>query len=120
MHLESAELASLRRGMQHFRAGEYFAAHDDWEEVWQGLRGRQRTFWQAMIQLVVGAYHLRNGNRKGCESLSFDRGSEFQSTQGRLDEHLTQPIPKTCPPLHENARDQEILTVETDHDAGPA
>lgn len=69
MALGPAEIECLHRGIEHFRAGDYFAAHDDWEEVWQGLRGRQRTFWQAMIQLVVGAYHLRNGNRKGCESL---------------------------------------------------
>lgn len=69
MHLNPDEIENLHRGVVHFRAGDYFAAHDDWEEVWQGLRGHQRTFWQAMIQLVVGAYHLKNGNRKGCESL---------------------------------------------------
>ena len=69
MELNPEERANLCRGIEHFRSGDYFAAHDDWEEVWQGLRGRQRTFWQAMIQLVVGAYHLHNGNRKGCESL---------------------------------------------------
>jgi predicted metal-dependent hydrolase len=67
--LEPDEIEHLRQGMQHFRAGDYFAAHDDWEAVWQGLRGRPRTFWQAMIQLVVGAYHFKNGNRKGCNSL---------------------------------------------------
>lgn len=69
MELDAAEIESIRRGMAHFRAGDYFAAHDAWEEVWRGLHGHQRTFWQAMIQLVVGAYHLENGNRKGCGSL---------------------------------------------------
>jgi hypothetical protein len=69
MDLDSEAMESLHRGLEHFRAGDYFAAHDDWEEVWQGLRGRRRVFWQAMIQLVVGVYHLNNSNRKGCESL---------------------------------------------------
>lgn len=69
MPLEADEIERLRQGMQHFRAGDYFAAHDDWEAVWRGLRGRPRTFWQAMIQLVVGAYHFKNGNPKGCQSL---------------------------------------------------
>lgn len=68
MPLEPDDIEHLRQGMQHFRAGDYFAAHDDWEAVWQGLRGRPRTFWQAMIQLVVGAYHFKNGNHKGCNS----------------------------------------------------
>ena len=69
MHLTPEEIDNLRRGVGHFRAGDYFAAHDAWEEVWQGLRGRPRMFWQAMIQLAVGAYHLENGNRQGCNSL---------------------------------------------------
>ena len=67
MSLEVNDIACLRRGLEHFRTGDYFAAHDDWEEVWQGLRGRRRLFWQAMIQLVVGAYHYTNGNRRGCQ-----------------------------------------------------
>jgi hypothetical protein len=60
-------LAALHRGLEHFRARDYFAAHDDWEEVWQELRGQRRMFWQAMIQLVVGAYHYTNGNLRGCK-----------------------------------------------------
>jgi hypothetical protein len=68
MPLSSEEQAYLRQGFRHFCAGEYFATHEAWEEVWQGLRGRQRLFWQAMIQLAVGAYHLQSGNRKGCQS----------------------------------------------------
>ena len=66
MPLPANDIACLRTGLAHFRAAEYFAAHDAWEEVWQGLRGRQRLFWQAMIQLTVGAYHYTNGNGRGC------------------------------------------------------
>ena len=67
MPLQVDDIACLRNGLAHFRDADYFAAHDAWEEVWQGLRGRQRLFWQAMIQLVVGAYHYTNGNRRGCQ-----------------------------------------------------
>lgn len=67
MSLQADDIACLRSGLAHFRNADYFAAHDAWEEVWQGLRGRQRLFWQAMIQLVVGAYHYTNGNRRGCQ-----------------------------------------------------
>ena len=67
MSLDAHELACLHQGLSHFRAGDYFAAHDDWEEVWQGLRGSPRLFWQSMIQLVVGAYHYNNGNMRGCQ-----------------------------------------------------
>ena len=66
MPLHDRDISSLRAGLEHFRAADYFAAHDAWEEVWQGLRGRPRLFWQAMIQLTVGAYHYTNGNGRGC------------------------------------------------------
>ena len=66
MPLQVTDIDCLRAGLAHFRAADYFAAHDAWEEVWQGLRGRQRLFWQAMIQLAVGAYHYTNGNGRGC------------------------------------------------------
>lgn len=66
MPLQDRDIACLRAGLEHFRAADYFAAHDAWEEVWQGLRGRPRVFWQAMIQLTVGAYHYANGNGRGC------------------------------------------------------
>ena len=64
---DTQALASLRQGLEHFRAGDYFAAHDDWEEVWRDLNGHRRIFWQAMIHLVVGAYHCTNGNLRGCQ-----------------------------------------------------
>ena len=67
MPLQVDDITSLRDGLAHFRNADYFAAHDSWEEVWQGLRGRRRLFWQAMIQLAVGAYHYTNGNRRGCQ-----------------------------------------------------
>ena len=67
MPLQVSDIACLRAGLAHFRAADYFAAHDAWEEAWQGLRGRQRLFWQAMIQLTVGAYHYTNGNGRGCQ-----------------------------------------------------
>ncbi len=67
--LDPQEISSLRQGMAQFRAGDYFEAHDDWEEVWRELSGRRRLFWQAMIQLAVGTHHWENGNQRGCKSV---------------------------------------------------
>src|SRR5262245_59102585 len=89
--------AALHRGLEHFRAGDYFAAHDDWEEVWRELSGQRRMFWQAMIQLVVGAYHFTNGNLRGC------RGQWQKALQKCVDlsqrDKESVPTPITC--LHE-------------------
>jgi predicted metal-dependent hydrolase len=67
--VEAEEIVGLQQGMADFRRGLYFEAHDAWEEVWRELSGRRRLFWQAMIQLAVGAHHWNNGNRRGCQSL---------------------------------------------------
>jgi hypothetical protein len=90
-------LAALRRGLEHFRARDYFAAHDDWEEVWRELHGHRRTFWQAMIHLVVGAYHFTNGNLRGC------RGQWQKALQKCADlmQRYEEPIPAPIPCLHD-------------------
>jgi hypothetical protein len=67
--VEPEEIAGLQQGIADFRQGLYFEAHDAWEEVWRELRGRQRLFWQAMIQLAVGTHHWNHGNRRGCQSV---------------------------------------------------
>lgn len=90
MPLQTDDIVCLRSGLAHFRNADYFAAHDAWEEVWQGLRGRQRTFWQAMIQLVVGAYHFTNGNRRGCQG-QWRKALQKCHQLGGIDDGLLQP-----------------------------
>jgi len=94
---DAQALAALHRGLDHFRARDYFAAHDDWEEVWRDLNGPQRLFWQAMIQLVVGAYHYTNGNLRGC------RGQWQKALQKCVDlaQRYEGPVPEPIAPLHD-------------------
>ena len=94
---DALALAALRRGLEHFRARDYFAAHDDWEEVWRELSGQRRMFWQAMIQLVVGAYHCTNGNLRGC------RGQWQKALQRCIDlaQRYEEPVPEPIARLHD-------------------
>lgn len=66
-HLPTEEY--LMKGLTCLRRGEYFAAHEEWEIPWKTMRGPVRHFWQAMIQLSVGAYHFERGNLTGCRNL---------------------------------------------------
>jgi hypothetical protein len=90
MPLSVDDIARLRNGLAHFRATDYFAAHDAWEEVWQALRGRRRLFWQAMIQLMVGAYHYTNGNGRGCQG-QWRKALQKCRRLGGIDEEPSQP-----------------------------
>jgi uncharacterized protein len=66
--LDSGTIRALRKGVEQFNAGKFFECHDTLEEVWQGIRGPARDFFQGLIQVSVGLYHLGNGNRAGATS----------------------------------------------------
>ncbi len=66
---EQKRRQQLKTGLEHLRRGEYFAAHEAWEIPWMEMTGASRIFWQAMIQLSVGAYHYQNNNLNGCRNL---------------------------------------------------
>ena len=56
--------------MDEFNRGFYFECHDTIEDLWSGLRGPSRDFFQGLIQVSVAFYHLGNGNLAGAESMT--------------------------------------------------
>ena len=70
--LSREERELFDRGVQQFNDGLFFECHDTLEELWTGLRGSSRDFFQGLIQVSVGFYHLTNGNRAGASSM-FER-----------------------------------------------
>ena len=58
-----------RRAWTSSTAVFFFECHDTLEEVWTGIRGSARDFFQGLIQVSVGFYHHGNGNRGGQRSL---------------------------------------------------
>lgn len=63
------KVQELQKGLACLRAGQFFDAHEYWEIPWKGMHGHVRSFWQAMIQLSVGAYHYQRHNPTGCRNL---------------------------------------------------
>jgi uncharacterized protein len=51
----------IRQGQIAFNRGEFFVAHERWEEVWLELRGAERLVVQGLIQVAAGLHHLREG-----------------------------------------------------------
>jgi predicted metal-dependent hydrolase len=67
--LDAEERAALAKGIAEFNAGLFFECHDTLEEMWAGVRGPSRDFFQGLIQVSVAYYHLGNGNAAGAESM---------------------------------------------------
>jgi predicted metal-dependent hydrolase len=56
-------------GIGHFNRGDYFDAHEVWEDLWRDCDPSDRLFYQSLIQAAVALYHWGNGNHTGARRL---------------------------------------------------
>jgi len=55
-------------GIQLFNEGSYFEAHDHFEDMWMEAEKSEKDFYQGLVQVSVGSYHLICGNHSGALS----------------------------------------------------
>lgn len=60
----------LGEAIRLFNAGEWYACHDGFEELWHETAGPARPVLQALLQLAVAQLHLERGNRRGATILT--------------------------------------------------
>ena len=65
--------ALYEQGVGEFNTGLFFECHETLEDLWTGVRGPSRDFFQGLIQISVALYPLTRGNFGGAKSL-FERG----------------------------------------------
>src|SRR5262249_35922294 len=57
-------------GIRLFNEGDFFEAHDTWEEVWHRVQNRRREqFYRALIQSAVTLELLRRGRAVGVRQV---------------------------------------------------
>jgi len=69
-------------GLNYFKSGDYFEAHESWEDLWSGFYLEDRKFIQGLIQLSVSFVHLERGNINGAKSLLNKSIEKFQLFSG--------------------------------------
>lgn len=57
------------QGIDEFNRQEFYACHDTFEALWMDSVEPQKTFYQGILQIAVGCYHLENGNGRGATIL---------------------------------------------------
>ena len=65
----------IEEGIELFNSFDFFAAHDFFEDLWVEAKREKRLFYQGMVQVSVGSYHLINKNYKGALS-QYIKGTE--------------------------------------------
>lgn len=64
----SSRLKDILQGIALFNSADFFSAHDYFEELWFDSDKDDRLFFQGLVQVSVGCYHLISGNYKGAVS----------------------------------------------------
>lgn len=63
---ESDDEAQLfHKGLRLFNDGQWFDAHEVWEDIWHLASGDKKRFYQGLIQYAVTIEHIRRGNPRG-------------------------------------------------------
>src|SRR5947209_19488357 len=56
-------------GIVLFNRGDFFEAHEVWEDLWGESAGTEKRFYQGLIQAAVALCHFCNGNVRGAAKL---------------------------------------------------
>lgn len=62
--------ALFEMGLALFNDGEYFHAHEVWEELWHLETGPEKLFAQGLVQFAVVLVHHERGNARGVRAVT--------------------------------------------------
>ncbi len=54
----------LREGIDQLHRGDFFAAHETWEEVWRSTTPEPKTLLQGLIQVAAALHQIRGLHRR--------------------------------------------------------
>jgi predicted metal-dependent hydrolase len=60
---------TLHAAVRLFNEGQYLAAHELFEELWEAGEGGDDDFYKGLIQAAIAMHHLEDGNPKGAGKL---------------------------------------------------
>jgi len=100
---EVEDLRNLRRGVELFRSGGYWHAHEEWEAVWMRWRKRpENLFFKGLIQLAA-AHHQRVHGRYAGFLIHLRRSEEKLAPYG--DEFLGISLPPILESIRASRRE---------------
>ncbi len=76
------------QGVEQFNQEDFYACHDTLEAIWMEAIAADKNFYQGILQIAVGCYHLTNHNWRGAVTLlgeGIRRLSSFQPDHSGVD-----------------------------------
>lgn len=59
----------LKKAIELFNQQEFFACHDELEEIWSETVSEEKTFLQGLIHAAVALFHFSEGNLGGARKM---------------------------------------------------
>ena len=59
-------LNEFEQGIEEFNQQQFYACHDTLEAIWVDADEADKRFYQGILQVAVGCYHLSNDNLRGA------------------------------------------------------
>ena len=69
----------FEEAIAQFNSGDYYACHDTLEAIWNDSWQSDRAFYQGILQIAVGLYHLKSQNWHGAAILLGEGTSRLPS-----------------------------------------
>ena len=69
----------FEEAIAQFNSGDYYACHDTLESIWNDSWQSDRAFYQGILQIAVGLYHLKSQNWHGAAILLGEGTSRLPS-----------------------------------------
>lgn len=63
-------METFEKGIKYFNEGNYFEAHETWEDQWRGIeKSPEKYFIQGLIIIAVALHHYKRKNYTGTSKL---------------------------------------------------
>ena len=69
--MDRGQVRLLEDGIVLFNRGQFFEAHEVWEDAWRRARGEDEVFLHGLIQVAAGFHKLQCGQPSGGQAAPF-------------------------------------------------
>lgn len=89
MYPSEEELNQLyEQGLIKYKIGDFYSAHELWEDMWHNKQLKDRIFIQGLIQISASFFKIQCGNLRGARSLlekSMNKFEEYSEIHRNID-----------------------------------
>jgi predicted metal-dependent hydrolase len=107
------------QGIEQFNQGDFYACHDTLEAIWIEAPVVDKRFYQGILQIAVGLYHLGNHNWRGAVILmgeGLNRLGDYQPEYGGIEvEQFIEDASELLSEIQTAGQDRVDQIVLTDH-----